>query len=135
MISEFVETFNANKDKMRRVFRESFPSDYEGIVREVVKAVNGYGESGFREPDPDNIHVIDDGDYQGTLLFIIPERTYQPHEYWYVRVWYGSCSGCDALMSIEHRCGTEPTDQQLDDVMTLALHVVQGMRKMGGDAS
>ena len=42
-----------------------------------------------------SIHEIDDGDYQGTLLYLIPFTTYQPTEYEYLMTYtdYGSCSG------------------------------------------
>ncbi len=134
MIGEFVKAFEANKDRMRRNFRDSFPGSYEQIVEEVFRAVNNYESDGYGCPDPETIHAIDDGDYQGTLVYIVPEKEYQPHEYWYVRVWYGSCCVCDSLQAIGYWDG-EPTEQQLDDVMLLALHVVQGIRKMGGDES
>lgn len=49
--------------------------------------------------DVDHITKVDNGDYQGTLLFLIPFDTYQPGEgeYLMTYVGYGSCSGCDAL--------------------------------------
>lgn len=47
----------------------------------------------------DRITGIDDGNYQGTLLYMIPFDKYQPsaHEYFLTNIYYGSCSGCDAL--------------------------------------
>ena len=86
-----------------------------------------------------NIHVIDDGDYQGTLLYIIPEKGYQPSEYWAVKVSYGSCSGCDTMESIRSDYEPEhweddykPSDQQIDLLWTEALHMMQGMKTIGG---
>lgn len=133
MIKEFVQAFEDNIARVRRAFCEHCPEDYKQIVCEVVKAINNYEEKKYGYPYPDNIHVINDGDYQGTLVFVIPEFDYQPMEYWYVRVAYGSCSGCDTLQGIGWWHPNNPTKQQLDDVMMLALHVVQGLRKMGGD--
>lgn len=48
------------------------------------------------------ITEIDDGDYQGTLVYLIPFDTYQPGEgdYLMTYVGYGSCSGCDTLQNI-----------------------------------
>lgn len=60
---------------------------------------------------------------------MIPEEGYQPSDYWYVRVSYGSCCGCDTLQSITDCSG----DTALDDLMTLALHIVQGLKKMDGE--
>lgn len=75
--------------------------------------------------------VVNDGGWQGTLVYIIPEEGYQPREYWYVRVGYGSCSWCDAFLGIEQGSGT--SDEKVDDYMAMSLHVVQGVRRMEGD--
>ena len=79
----------------------------------------------------DNIETIDHGDYQGTLLYVIPFDTYQPSEYdyYFTAVSYGSCSGCDTLQGINDYESGLPTDEQVEDYMTLALHLVQKMKK------
>lgn len=61
-------------------------------------------DDGFDSLDLDNMTVIDNGDYQGTLLYIIPFKTYQPAEYDYLMTYvgYGSCSGCDTLLEIQN---------------------------------
>src|SRR5690606_41690756 len=105
-----------------------------GKYRAVVKAVcqvitpDDYGDI-----DPERIHEIDDGDYQGTLVYVIAATGYQPDDYWYVRVGYGSCSGCDTLEAIKEYSDEPPTDDQVAQYMPLALHIVQGLRKMGGE--
>ena len=81
-------------------------------------------------PDPERIHRIDDGNYQGTLVYVIGEKGYQPDKYWYVKVDYGSCSGCDTLEGIRDYTDDAPTDEQAKDYMTVALHIVQGMKPM-----
>ena len=48
---------------------------------------------------------------------MIPEEGYQPSDYWYVRVSYGSCCGCDTLQSITDCSG----DTALDDLIDNAL--------------
>jgi hypothetical protein len=102
--------------------------DYEEIVREVIKVLGD--EDRYGTPDPEHIHIINDGNYQGTLIFVIPEGGYQPDRYWYVKVGYGSCSGCDTLQAIQ---GWEDpiSEQEVDDTMMLALHIVQGLKEMG----
>ena len=81
---------------------------------------------------PERIHKIDDGDYQGTLLFVIAAKGYQPSKYWAVSVGYGSCSGCDTLEGIKSDgdYGESPNKQQIADYMTLALHIVQGLKQI-----
>ena len=75
----------------------------------------------------DRITVIDDGNYQGTQIFIIPTNTYQPsvEDYVYTNTYYGSCSGCDTLQGISSYDGDEPSEEQIKDYMELALHLLQ----------
>ena len=99
------------------------------MVREVIKVVT---TDDYNAIDPERIHQIDDGDYQGTLLFVIAARSYQPDDYWFVKVGYGSCSGCDTLQAINYSLDDNPpTDDQVSQYMTLALHIVQGLKFMG----
>ena len=42
-----------------------------------------------------------------------------------------SCSACDTLESIKDYSGDPPTSSQVNGYMTLALHIIQGMKKMG----
>lgn len=72
--------------------------------------------------------VIDNGDYQGTQIFLIPMETYQPsvEDYVYTNTYYGSCSGCDTLQAIQSYDYNElPNEEQIKDYMTLALHLLQ----------
>lgn len=72
--------------------------------------------------------VIDDGDYQGTQIFVIPLDTYQPNvtDYIVTNTYYGSCSGCDTLKSINSYDYDElPNEEQIEDYMQLALHLLQ----------
>ncbi len=128
MIKEFVDLWDKRKEDVRKMFEQGHPEDYMEIVKNVVSILktDEYGSI-----DPERIHQIDDGDYQGTLLFVIAEDSYQPSNYWYVKVEYGSCSGCDTLEGI--RCydwNDTPSKDQVDDYMTLALHIVQELKKM-----
>jgi hypothetical protein len=130
MIQEFVDKFMAKKEELEKVFSEKHPEEY----KEIIAAVVGVIGDEYGTPDKNRIHVIDDGDYQGTLLFVIGANGYQPNGYWYVKVGYGSCSGCDTLQSISDYSDEPPTAEQIKDYMTLALHVVQGLKKMGDEA-
>ena len=129
MIQEIVDRFMANKDAIRAEFANKFPSEYVEIVQAVVKHVTS---EAYSDLDPQRIHTINDGSYQGTLVYVIGAKGYQPSDYWYVKVGYGSCSGCDTLESIRGY-SDEISESKLDDLMTLALHIVQGLKKMGDD--
>lgn len=130
MIKEFIDEFEMRRDDLRAIFSEKHPDSYRDIVAAVVRTITS---DLYNAIDPDRIHEIDDGDYQGTLLYVIGAKGYQPSDYWYVRVSYGSCSGCDTLQSINDYSSDKPTERQVDDYMTLALHIVQGLHKMSGE--
>ena len=133
MEKDLVKRYFENKGQVLKTFTEKHPEDYAEIVEAVVKAISGYDVGLPDLPDPERIHQIDDGDYQGTLVFVIAGGGYQPDDYWYVKVSYGSCSGCDTLQSISNYSHETPSEEQIADYMTLALHIVQGLKKMGED--
>lgn len=135
MIKEFVDKWEANKKAIRSVFQRRHPDRYSDIVRAVIEAIS-HGEE-YDWPDPERIVEIDHGDYQGMLLYVIGAKGYQPSTYWFVTVDYGSCSGCDTLQEIKdlnwEAEDTVPTSKQVDQYMTLALHIVQGIKLMTGN--
>lgn len=71
--------------------------------------------------DLNSITEIDDGDYQGTLVYLIPFDRYQPNaeDYLMTYVEYGSCSYCDTLQNIKYDSST-----QVDDLMTLCRDMI-----------
>lgn len=133
MIKEFVDRFMEKKPELEAVFATKHPDSYDDVIKAVASILKN--EADYDTIDPERIHRIDDGDYQGTLVFVIGASGYQPSTYWYVKVGYGSCSGCDTLQSISNYSSDAPTPEQTAEYMTLALHVVQGLKKMGDDDS
>lgn len=129
MIKEFVERWDKNKGSIRSMFEAGHPEDYEAIVKAVISNITT-DSYGCCAPDPDKIHQINDGDYQGTLLFVIAEKGYQPSKYYYCMVSYGSCSGCDTLEAIRCHDSGKPSKEQVDQYMMLALHIVQWIKPM-----
>lgn len=129
MIETFVKRWEANESEIREVFKAKWPSTYREIVETVIEHIKD-PDGGWRDnPDPRRIQEIDWGDYQGTLVYVIGESGYQPSTYWYVRVYYGSCSGCDALQAIGgYR--DEYSEQDYDELMMLALGIVQSIKQM-----
>lgn len=131
MIQQFVNRFMSAEGVIRAELRAKHPDDYDALVKRVVEIV-GVEEQGVYDdrPDPDRITVIDHGDYQGTRLYIIGARGYQPSVYWSVFVDYGSCSGCDTLERIRDYGDEPPADKQVGEYWTLMLHIVQDMRRL-----
>jgi hypothetical protein len=127
-IPVFIERWEAGKAEVLRKFSEKHPADYDEIVKAVIECVTVEDYDEFR-PDPERIHKIDDGDYQGTLLFVVAEKGYQPSVYYYVAVGYGSCSGCDTLQGISNYSSEPPTAEQAAEYLTLAMFVVQVLNR------
>jgi hypothetical protein len=55
---------------------------------------------------------------------------YQPDNYWATKVYYGSCSGCDTLQHILAYSEESFNEQQINDLMTLSLHMLQRMKEI-----
>lgn len=134
MVEEFIEKWEKYKGDLEDYFRNTKQEEYNEysiIVKKIIELIINrdieYGEYNYEK-----LLVIDDGDYQGTQIFIAHKSTYQPsvEEYIYTSNYYGSCSGCDTLQSISMYCCDLPTEQQIKDYMMLALHLIQNFRKM-----
>lgn len=140
MIKEFVEAWETNKGNLEKYFRnnEQFRyDDYDKILELLIKKViNPYlVEKVESYPmskglSVKNITKIDDCEYQGTQIYIIPFNTYNPdiEDYIYTHNYYGSCSGCDTLLNISNYDEGLPTDEQVKGYMSIALHLLQKMK-------
>ncbi|KKL82598.1 hypothetical protein LCGC14_1983120, partial [marine sediment metagenome] len=99
---------------------------YKSLLRKALEVIQGSEGLGYGStPDPERIHEINDGDYQGTIVFVIGAKGYQPDTYWSTTVYYGSCSGCDA---IEAAWDYGRTDS-MEGMYAIALNMMQGMRR------
>lgn len=127
MIEKFVKRWEEKKHLLQEKYRKERPDSYRDVVRNVVEILHDENEYGCI--DPNRIHEIDDGNYQGTLVFVIASSDYQPDDYWYVRVYYGSCSGCDTLERLRG-WDDDISEEETKGYMTLSLHVVQRLKKM-----
>jgi hypothetical protein len=117
-----------NQDKLKATFElldleELRQLDYSDLVGMIVKYLyndeNDYFSCNLNE---ERIYAIDDGDYQGTITFLIPFDTYQPSEGDYLMTYvnYGSCSGCDTLLHIHD---LDDRDLMIHDYMELCCHI------------
>lgn len=133
MVKEFVNLWDERKDKLEeylKTHKQGEYSSYKALFALVLSEVINQGNNIF---DISDIHVIDDGGYQGTLLFIIPRNCLDPSISDYIQssVGYGSCSCCDTLQRIQYDGWSSnyhdelPTESQVKDYMTLCLHMLQ----------
>lgn len=132
MIQKAVEKWEEKKQEIRNDFENKFPKNYEELVTTTLTYI--YDKEHLRF-DVKNMTELDHGDYQGTLLYILPKDTYQPSAYWAVKVDYGSCSGCDSLQYIQENYGSYlasdlTKERAIDDLMVLALHIVQRLKEI-----
>lgn len=121
MLKYCVDQWEKNKGNLREALEQfDFDKDYMGYKVLMSLIITHILENKW---DSENFTTIDDGDYQGTLLFVIPERCYQPNaeNYLMTYVEYGSCSCCDTMLAILG------SDTMVEDLMTLALHMIQHM--------
>jgi hypothetical protein len=131
MIQEFCDRFIEKKEELAERIRKDEPTSYNHLFRMVCETLQNEDDE-WNYPDPYRIEAIDHGHYQGTILFIVACGGYQPSTYWASRVAYGSCSACDSFRAIrEQGWGSDDvTDQQVEDYLRMALHLVQGMKEI-----
>lgn len=138
MIKEIINQWEAGKGKLEQYFRttrqEEYSDSYKTILQKIFELIDIKDENGYSYL-PDKITSVDDGDYQGTEIFLIPSDTYQPNidDYLITHTYYGSCSGCDTLQGINSYEDGLPNEEQVSDYMTLALHLVQKMKRITDD--
>jgi hypothetical protein len=129
MIKEFVKQWDERKHLLEEWLKENQPSDYEDIYKKLFELVVTEPNSYSNSWDWERFVTIDDGHYQGNIIFILCNDCYQPNldDYIFTEVDYGSCSGCDTFEHIRDlQWGSEKnTDEQVKQYMTLALHMVQ----------
>lgn len=128
MLKIIVEKWNKNKQKLEKVFREDNSStfnncEYLDLVKLAFNTILNDKETLL---DIEGITEIDNGDYQGTLLYLIPFNTYHPSEYEYLMTYvgYGSCSGCDTLQAIQDWGEDKLSEQQISDFMELCKDIL-----------
>ena len=131
MNRRFVKAWKKRKGELEAFIKSTPQKEYDEYIKLVKLIVEVIINQEFEEWefkfDKDKIHEIDDGDYQGTLVFLIPEDAYQPHKYIITSVCYGSCSCCDTLQGIQGYEDGFPTEKQVDGYMELCLHLLQKM--------
>jgi hypothetical protein len=138
MLKYCLKQWNKNHKLLEEQIRKSAKvntCEYSYLVELVVDFIlnidGSVGTESLYRFDTWKIVQIDHGDYQGTLLFLIPLDTYQPSENEYLMTYagYGSCSGCDTLMSIQDYTTDPPTEQQVKYFMALCKDLVTNMIK------
>jgi len=124
--------WDANKERLREHISTHEQEDYDSYKKIVAmlfeQVINPYEEQNYNFRFAlKKIHEIDDGSHSGALMYLIPMDDYEPTPTDYVITYvdYGSCSGCDTLLGILEDIDTLPTASQVEQFMTLCLHILQ----------
>lgn len=136
MIQQFVKQWEANKHKLETHFKVYPPKEYTDIVKALFRLIittvyKSESDNDQYGIDIDALTLLNHGSFCGTLIYIIPLKTYYPDrgEYIVTSVDYGSCSHCDTFERVMQDFYYEKTEvltkKQLEGLMTLALHIVQ----------
>lgn len=126
------DKWDKNKEKLEQAIlqnKELHKCDYQDLVKMVVKYILNPNSSKKDKYNENNITVIDNGDYQGTLLFMIPRDIYQPtaSEYLLTYISYGSCAACDLLKDLKmyyYDYQNEFAKHYINDYMMLCKDIV-----------
>ncbi len=135
MMQIMLEKWDKNCEKLKEKLASGTnfnECSYGTLVKVAFDTIfNEEGADYMNRLDVENMTTIDNGDYQGTLLFLIPFSGYQPSEYEYLMTYvnYGSCSGCDTLQAIQEWGDEKLTESQIADFMTLCKDLISNAIK------
>lgn len=130
MLKIMKDRWNENSEKLRAALAERTDlnsCNYEDLVKITFETIFNSSAEGYgNNLNLDKIHTIDDGDYQGTILFVIPFDTYLPgsNEYIMTYIGYGTCSYCDALQSVQEWNDGKISEKQLPGFMAICKDLI-----------
>lgn len=129
MLKIIKEQWDKNRDLLRAALEEGETFNECGYVDLVKLSFEKIFNTGINHDyllNLKRITEIDNGDYQGTLLYVIPFDTYQPseHDHLMTYVNYGSCSGCDTLQAIQCGHDRKLTEAQVKNFMALCKDIL-----------
>lgn len=132
MNQEIIKRWDMNNAALREyIANNNQPGSYSALVKAVISQVLNNGVNDYWEQFSEDFIKIDDGDYRGTLLFILHKNVDAPsvRHYYYCDIRYGSCSACDAFLSVrEQSYDKTPTEKQVNGYMKLCLHIIQQIK-------
>ena len=133
MTKDFLEKWEKYKNDLEKYFSNTPQEEYDSylkITKAIFKNVFNREKIDF---DLEEIIELVLGDYQGTLVFLIPTKGEDNKNYVITSVGYGSCNVCDTLQSIEELDGWNdiPSLRQVKGYMTLSLHIFQKIKWIG----
>ena len=132
MIQKYINAFQENKSKLGKELMQELGDylSYQTLLKLTIETAINPELDEHSKLDTDNITHIDNGHYQGTEIYVVAEDTYQPstNEHIFTHNFYGSCSGCDVLLSALH--GTDQKEKK-EKLLKICLHLVERMNTLG----
>lgn len=136
MEGKIIEKWENNKSKLRYFFTNTEQRGYNSY-KKILEAICTNILS-YKEP---NVLESSLGDYSGDSVFVLTDKTkdrgylgnnfnsdtFCNEDFIITTNDYGSCSGCDTLLSISGYDTGYPSEEQVNEYMTLSLHLVQRM--------
>lgn len=131
MIKNFSTAWGENQEILRNYLKKNRQEEYDSysvlFKKTIELVVNPYlkqiGETVF---DIDTIQECTTNDYQGTLALIMSQcNAYYKSDFVATYVDYGSCSGCDTLLSISQYGEEIPNEEQVREYLQLCLNMLQ----------
>lgn len=129
MIQRFVDLYMSKADKLKAAWEVVEPQTYLDIVRGVVSQLESEDPMDDTCPRAAEIIEVKFRRYTGDYFYLLPCNREEGSSIWWVAVEYGSCSSCDTLERIQSH---DSKSERLDAYMSLALHVVQGIKQIEG---
>lgn len=138
MIKEIIKKWEENKLKLEEYFKTTKQEEYqsyEAIVRKIFELCINTFNNENNNFNLKRLHIIDNGHYKGTQIFIIPKNRYRPEakDYLVTDTYYGFCTGCDTLKGICQYSNDIPNNEQLKKYMILASHLVQKLHWLSNE--
>lgn len=131
MIKNLSFAWGKNQCILRNYLKEheqkEYDSYFELFKKTIELVVNPYLKQIHEEEfDLDSLQECKTDDFQGSMVFIIANNyACNQHDFAATYVYYGSCSGCDTLLSISEYEEGRPNEEQVQSYMQLCLNMIQ----------
>lgn len=133
MNNEIIKLWDNGKENLRNYLRTHNQSEYvtyEKLVKILIQECLNYNKTFQTKVFSDKIDISDHGEGRGVQIFLLHKEKYSPEvdDYYIFDNEYGSCSACDNLLRINEYKYDLPTEEQINQYMTLCLHMCQRIK-------
>lgn len=123
---DVIDKWNLRKEDLRKAIAQSDMEeiDYKKLMELIAVHIIGIEKNDLK------LQEVDTSGYQGSNGYIFCDSDNYGADCFYTAIaYYGSCSGCDAILGITEYCGGLPDEQQTNEFMSLCLELVQSIKR------